>query len=169
MKRTIRPHPFLFGLTLLSVLLTASVVVTAAPAGRPGGPVLTGAAMQSAKPGVISVTGTGFTPGGHVYVALYDEWGAALYETRWSSSKPTHYGRNGSVDPAAGFVLGGDLTEDFAGLCGATVLVRAFDQVTSTWSNWLDVDSTAADHAHYGQNGSADPAMGFVPGCTAAS
>jgi hypothetical protein len=31
----------------------------------------------------VTVTGTDFTPGGRVYLAIYDQMGARRYETRW--------------------------------------------------------------------------------------
>jgi hypothetical protein len=100
-----------------------------------------------------------------VYVALYDKWGTSLHETRWISASADQYGANGSADPATGFHRGGSLTETFAGLCGASVMVRAFDQQTAAWSNWLDIAPIASTVATFGPNGSADPAMGFRAGC----
>lgn len=133
-------------LTLVSLVALGSLTtsaVAAGPADLPGstsGPVLTGAA--AAQPtGTITVTGEAFTPGGQAYVALYDQLGAQLYETRWLTASPTIYGRNGSLDPATGFSRGGTLSETFGQLCGATVMVRAYDQPTKTWSNWLDLAS----------------------------
>jgi hypothetical protein len=43
--------------------------------------------------------------------------------------------------------------------------VRAYDEATERWSNWLDVDTTGFGTAHFGDNGGADPARGYVPGC----
>lgn len=102
-------------------------------------PTLTGAAPTSQILGTITVTGEAFTPEGHVYIALYDQIGAELYETRWITVSPIVYGQNGSQDPAAGFRRGGTFSEAFAHLCGATAMVRAYDRPTTTWSNRLDV------------------------------
>ena len=129
------------------------------------GPVLTGAAGTGQVPGTVLVTGERFTPSGEVYVALYDRWGAQLHETRWTKASPVVSGRNGSDDPAAGFSGGGTIREAFGGLCGATAMVRAYDQRTARWSNWLDVDAAAAGPSSFGPNGSADPALGFRAGC----
>jgi hypothetical protein len=35
--------------------------------------------------------------------------------------------------------LGGNLYETFGGLCGARVLIRAYDANTAVWSNWMTV------------------------------
>ena len=103
-------------------------------------PALIGASAMGERPGTITVTGEAFTPGGRVYVALYDQWGATLHETRWVTASGTVYGPNWSADPAAGFSRGGVLREAFGDLCGATPMARAYDQATATWSNWLDAD-----------------------------
>ena len=128
-------------------------------------PVLLAAAAAAFTPRITTVSGDGFTPGGEVYIALYDQWGSKLHETRLTAASGTMFGPNGSVDPSLGYHAGGRLTESFGGLCGATAMVRAFDRGSATWSNWLDVDSTAARLAHYGENGSQDPARGFQSGC----
>ena len=102
--------------------------------------VVTIVAVEAAQtPGTVNVTGNGFTAGGWVYVALYDRWGAKLYETRWLNASATVFGPDGSQDPAAGFVRGGAVNESFANLCDAQAMVRAYDQQSSTWSNWSDV------------------------------
>jgi hypothetical protein len=163
MHRTLRRRtPFVLTLALAVLVLLGTATAGAAPAAPSAGPVLTVATMA---PGSIAVTGRGFTPGGRVYVALYDVWGARLYETRWTAASAAVYGRDGSQDPAAGFVAGGTLRERFAHLCGATPMVRAYDEATTTWSGWLTVDATGSGEAAFGPNGSADPARGYVPGC----
>src|SRR5688572_21925457 len=126
---------FLLVLLLLGVAMTGfrSEPATAADVG----PVLTSAAVLTSEPGEISVTGEAFTPGGEVYLAIYDTWGSALHETRWITASPAVYGPNGSMDPARGYVSGGSLTQSFGGLCGNSVMVRAFDQGSGAWSNWL--------------------------------
>jgi hypothetical protein len=84
--------------------------------------------------GVITVTGQDFTPGGQVYIALYDRWGVQLYETRWITASDEMFGLNGSRDPALGYVRGGTISEVF----------RSSDEV-------------------FGPDGSRDPARGYVP------
>lgn len=164
MPRTIRfPVPFVLVLALLSVVLLGTSSVGAAPAGaNPAGLSLTAAAVA---PGSLAVAARGFTPGGRVYIALYDVWGTKRYETRWTAASTPVYGRDGSQDPAAGFFAGGTLSARFDQLCGATLMARAYDAATERWSTWLDVDTSAFGMAHYGPNGSADPARGYVAGC----
>jgi hypothetical protein len=129
----------------LVLLLALVSLVVAAPtptwATQPTSalPTLTDVSATSHEEGIIKVRGKAFSPGGQVYIALYDRWGATLHETRWVTSSATVYGRDGSADPAAGYHRGGTVREVFAHLCDATPMVRAYDQDTATWSNWLDV------------------------------
>ena len=173
MTRSRARRPVVLALALLGLVAfgsTATAAVTAVDAADRTGlagpvPILTAASATIRAPGAVTVTGEAFTPGGEVYVALYDQWGAALYETRWTTASRLFYGQNGSRDPAAGFSRGGALREAFGHPCGATMMVRAYDRQLAAWSNWLDVDLTAAGVAPYGPNGSADPAVRFRPGC----
>ena len=164
----IRHHSnsFVLALVLLSVLVTGSRSSNAAAvAVAPSKPILTSAAPLDAKPGMISVAGEAFTPGGDVYIAIYDTWGDALHETRWTTASVAIYGPNGSRDPARGYISGGSLTEAFGGLCGQSVMVRAFDQASGAWSNFLDLTLVTSPTAIYGPNGSMDPARGYHPVC----
>lgn len=120
-------------------------------------------------PGSVLVSGQNFTPGGVVYVALYDTWGKQLHETRWAVASQTVFGTNGSGDPASGFDGGGTINELFAAtgtvygldgsqdpangyvkgteaesLCGASVMARAYDAETEAWSNLIDIGSGCA-------------------------
>ena len=126
---------------LLLTLTSLTVLGAAAPATQATStlPTLTDAVATTSETGRVTVSGEGFSPGGSVYVALYDRWGATLHETRWISASSTVYGREGSADPAAGYQRGGTLDEVFAHLCDATPMVRAYDQESASWSNWLDV------------------------------
>jgi len=65
------------------------------------------------SPGSVTVTGQNFTPGGRVYVALYDQWGMRLHETRWIVASRTVYEPMRSDDPTAGFVPGGAIEAIF--------------------------------------------------------
>jgi hypothetical protein len=164
MKRVFcRSTSFLLVLTFISVLVTG--VESSFAAIAPAGPNVTSVLEPELAPGTIMITGEGFTPGGAVYVALYDPWGIALHETRWTTASQTIYGPRGSTDPALGYRQGGKLNEMFAGLCGATVLVRAFDHQTATWSNWMNVDSTTASSTVYAEVGRHDPALSRLPAC----
>ena len=121
------------------VSLAASTLPTTGATNTTPFPTLTNVSVAGETLGTIEVRGKEFSPGGQVYIALYDRWGATLYETRWVTSSSTVYGRDNSADPAAGYHRGGTVREVFAHLCDATPMVRAFDQETATWSNWLDV------------------------------
>jgi hypothetical protein len=93
--------------------------------------------------GMIVVSGEDFTPGGRTYIAVYDLMGAKLYETRWSEATPLYEitGSRADVPEASSTAkaTGGLIYERFAGLCGATVMIRAYDAQTQLWSNFLDV------------------------------
>jgi hypothetical protein len=93
--------------------------------------------------GKIVVQGEGFSAGGRVYIAIYDEMGALLYETRWTTATPAVgiTGTRAEVPEAHPITqtLGGNVYETFGGLCGARVLIRAYNKETATWSNWLAV------------------------------
>src|SRR5215207_6485624 len=111
-------------------------------------PSLTDVSATTQTARLFTVTGTGFTPGGRVYLAIYDQMGAQLYETRWSTAGfplvalmgPT--GHEAASLPGAG--RGGMLRETFADLCGATAMMRAYDLETLTWSIWLTVEPACA-------------------------
>jgi hypothetical protein len=130
---------------------------TAAPAVVTG-PVLSSVVAGSDLPNVVTVSGHGFTPGGRVYVALYDQWGVALYETRWVTASDRYF------QPPLNLATGGDLVFDtggtiaeafvvepavleFAGgsqqhapvACTTAVMARAYDQSTASWSAMVDL------------------------------
>jgi hypothetical protein len=93
--------------------------------------------------GSITVSGEGFTPGGRTYIAVYDLMGAKLYDTRWTTATRTFdiTGSRADVPEAHPITktAGGELFVQFSGLCGAAVMVRAYDAQTSLWSNFLEV------------------------------
>jgi hypothetical protein len=95
---------------------------------------------------LFTVAGTGFTPGGRVYLAIYDQMGAQLYETRWITASLPLLALPRSIGHEAGSILGsgrgGTLHEAFANLCGAKAMMRAYDQALETWSNWLTAEPT---------------------------
>ena len=103
-------------------------------------PELLGVSLASVE-GTIAVTGEGFAAGGRVYVAIYDQMGATLYETRWVKATPAIdiTGPRADVPEAHPITkpVGGELYAAFGGLCGTEVLIRAYDQDTALWSNWL--------------------------------
>jgi len=167
----IRPRQFVLLVALLGLVIVGGATASAAhgQTGASGaastGPNLTGVAAVAQDPGTFTVTGDAFTPGGEVYVALYDQWGATLHENRSTIAAPVVHGPNGSADPALGFRRGGALSETFGGLCGTTPMVRAYDQQAELWSNWLNISVPEAGLTVFGANGSRDPAIGFRPGC----
>jgi hypothetical protein len=107
-------------------------------------PTLTSTQAWAPQAGTLVIAGESFTPGGVVFVALYDQWAEELYETRWIVAGLTTYGPDGSLDPATGYRQGGTFQEIFDGLCGAEVMVRAYDQVADAWSNVVDVEAGCA-------------------------
>lgn len=50
----------------------------------------------------------------------------------------------GPTGHEAALVCNGTLRETFANLCGVTVMMRAYDKVTTTWSTWLTVEPACA-------------------------
>lgn len=159
---------------IICLLLLLSVAPLAPQSGAAQSvlqPALTSATTSTALPDSIVVSGSGFTPGGPVYIALYDRWGATLHEARWViASEPiyqptdsvdpglgfasggnireafemataTVYGPNGSQDPAQRYVAGDEGAQTFVSTCDAPLMVRAFDQQTNAWSNLLNVEA----------------------------
>ena len=150
---------------LLALLAVANLAGRAGASPATNGPAIALDASPPLSPGSIGVGGQGFTPGGRVYLALYDRWGVTLHETRWITASSALYGPDGSQDPARGFRPGGLLSTRFDGLCGATLMARAYDEATQTWSAALDVNAIGFGTAVYGPDGSQDPARGFRPAC----
>jgi len=67
---------------LLSILAFAPLAPLSGGAQSVAQPVLASITASTALPDSIVVEGHGFTPGGDVYIALYDQWGLILHETR---------------------------------------------------------------------------------------
>jgi hypothetical protein len=111
-------------------------------------PSLTDVSATTQTPRLFTVTGNDFTSGGRVYLAIYDQMGAQLYETRWITASLPLLALMGPTGHEAaslpGFGRGGTLREAFADLCGATAMMRAFDLDTDTWSTWLTVEPACA-------------------------
>ena len=140
--RRCRLRPVLL-LALLGLLVLGGTVTPAAARQPVPVPTLTDVSATTRTPALFTVTGLDFTPGGRVYLAIYDQMGDRLYETRWVVASPVVLavaagpGHEGVGLDAADH--GGTLREGFAGLCGATAMLRALDEGTATWSNWLPV------------------------------
>jgi hypothetical protein len=88
---------------------------------------------------MVIVEGEGFSPGGVVYLAVYDRRGAEVHEPVRTMASAADYGTNGSIDPGNGYAPAGSISEAFV-LFPATV---------------------------FGPNGSQDPAQGYVRGADA--
>ncbi|MDQ3657516.1 MAG: hypothetical protein M3457_20870 [Chloroflexota bacterium] len=129
-------------------------------------PVLNRAIASTSAPGMVEVRGDRFSPGGLVYVVLYDQWGSTLHETRWVASSPTVYGANGSQDPAQGFVQGGRIEEAFAASRQPVYGPNGSQDPAQGFVAGDDGSQapTAARETVYGVNGSQDPAQGYVAG-----
>jgi hypothetical protein len=109
-------------------------------------PALSDASATTQTSNLFTVSGAGFTAGGRVYLAIYDQMGAQLYETRWiTASRPLLVVMGPTGHEAASINgYGGTLRASFANLCEATAMMRGYDQVTTTWSNWVMVEHACA-------------------------
>jgi hypothetical protein len=109
-------------------------------------PALSDASATTQTSNLFTVSGAGFTAGGRVYLAIYDQMGAQLYETRWITASLPVLAVMGPTGHEAASIngYGGTLRASFANLCGATAMMRGYDQVTTTWSNWLTVEPACA-------------------------
>jgi hypothetical protein len=147
MTRCIRLFAFLTLFSLLALGVAHAVPVAAdhlRPSFMPP-PIVTDVSAAAPARGVFTVAGRQFSPGGRVYLALYDQMGAKLYETRWIEASSTttvihHQPGDGPLGGDRVTVGGGTLRASFANLCGATAMLRALDGTTNTWSNWLTVE-----------------------------
>jgi hypothetical protein len=154
-------HLLVLALLSLALLLGPAASVQAQNAAD--GPTLVSAAATFGVTGGVTIAGEGFTPGGWVYLAIYDQMGATLHETRWTVASraagvinfapglapEAHPIAAASINfvpglapeahPVLAPVRGGTVREAFAGLCGVRAMTRAYDAQTGVWSNWLDV------------------------------
>ncbi len=157
---------------LMAALLAFSLAAPVAHSQAPQASTATAPSLISASSipnviGAVSISGTGFTPGGAVFVALHDSWDVERHEPRWLVASASTFGPNGSQDPARGFERGGAIEAEFGmayavhGPNGSQDPALGFVQV--------DVERIAgpATGPVYGPNGSQDPARGYVPGGTA--
>jgi len=140
MTRSSRHHrPIIVVISLVGFLVLGASAAAAAITASGTGPTLTGVATRGEPIGKVVVIGDAFTPGGLVYIAVYDRLGAVLQEADLIADGPTAPGRNGSVDPAA------DPAEGTA--FGATI------------GRWVTTAPTT-----FGADGSIDPARGYAAG-----
>jgi hypothetical protein len=101
-----------------------------------GGPSLIAVGQSRGQQGSVTVVGRGFTPGHRVYIVVSDQRGAVLYPTRWSVAGFAQDAPDGISDMTHGYVEGGTVDETISGLCGASAMVRAYDEGTQHWTNW---------------------------------
>jgi hypothetical protein len=111
--------------------------------------------------GLIAVQGQHFTPGGLVYIAVYDRWGVDVHVHLWTIAAGEQFGPNGSMDPAQGYIAAGSLAE-VIDLFPATVYGPngSMDPAQGYSSGRA---AAPEPEAIYGPNGSQDPAQGYVP------
>jgi hypothetical protein len=150
-------------LTLLLIIGLGSPRVVVAHPATSTGPVLDAVVVSTNAPGVVIVSGQGFTPLGRVYIAVYDRWGTTLHETRVVTTTET------LLQPPDFAATGGRFAEEFTVEVGGTegaagtqtpapgttpgtptaiandpcpmpLMVRAYDRATATWSNIVDVE-----------------------------
>ena len=150
--RRIRSFALPTALALLALTLGGPAAVGAEPP-APVPSLVDGSAITQ-TPRLFTVTGKDFTAGGRVYLAVYDQMGARLYETRWVVASPAttvmrHEMGDGMLGRSPVTVPGGGLREAFGQLCGATAMLRALDAATGTWSNWLTVEPACAAAGEY--------------------
>lgn len=152
------------------ILVLLSLIVLSRPAVQaenlqvaPTASSLTITVSASTSPGSVVVTGEHFTPGGEVYVAIFDQWGTQLYEARWIDASIPVYGPNGSQDPAHGYSKGGDISQVF-GAVETFYGPHGSQDPALGYCDGGDINQVfGAARPIYGPNGSADPAVGFGP------
>ena len=144
---THRPLGSLVALIGLVVLATTATSAAANPGGTTDvpfpPPTMTDAWTNTERTDAIVLVGHDFTPGGRVEVALYDQSGTQRLETRWTTATVGGFvrdWRDGPAAPRVGISPAGVISAPFAVACGTTAKVRALDQQTARWSDWLDVN-----------------------------
>jgi hypothetical protein len=116
---------------------SAAMIAGSADGALADPPVLFDATGAATGPGMVTFDGQGFTAGGRVYIAVYDQMGAKLYETRWVRATATTGGTAQDVPALVTREPDGRFIAAFAGISGAKVMIRAYDASTETWSNWV--------------------------------
>jgi hypothetical protein len=150
----------LLGLITCGLFVTTATLGQEPSASRPL--ILDG--FTAPTQGSAQVRGKSFTPGGAVYVVLYDQWGMELHETRWVTASDTTFGSNGSRDPANGYARGGTI-EEVLGTIKPVFGVNGSQDPANGYVHGSD-DSIVmgASEPVFGLNGSQDPASGYLRG-----
>lgn len=131
-------------LSLMSLMIAGNAATGAAAAPGDTGstkalPTLINGSPSPPVAGEVDVRGHDFTSGGRVFIAVYDRWNKAHFETRWIRATAAQYGPNGSQDPALGYRRGGDILASFILPCKSAPMVRAYDEQTGFWTTVMDV------------------------------
>jgi len=162
--------PFIHSRVIVCLLFLVNLGMMAVPntgAAQAGTsfPLLSAATMTAVPGPFVTVAGAGFTHGGLVYIALYDQWGVTLQETRWTTASPEIFGPNGSMDPAQGYIAGGLVSEGFELFREAVYGPNGSMDPAQGYvaGNYVPIETDA----FYGPNGSQDPAQGYVAAGTA--
>jgi hypothetical protein len=117
----------------------------------------------------ILVSGVGFSPGEPVFIAIHDQWATVQHETRWVIASMPVLQPPQDLDPGEGFSVdpGGNIGEFFeipvttlpgggqppvlgevasqsvtmaGGVCATSLMVQAYDRLSATWSNLVEVN-----------------------------
>jgi hypothetical protein len=111
------PRVLLARLLMLLVLLSsASALAGSTAAGQPAQNYLPQISLASTNvviPGEVNVLGANFTPGGSVFIAVYDRWGESALETRWTVASEDTLAIDNTSNPDRGFHPGGVVFETF--------------------------------------------------------
>lgn len=87
-------------------------------------PVLGPAVASDDWAGGITLNGTGFAPGGMVFIAIHDQWGNTQHETRWITASEISYQPPQDLPPGESFSFdtGGNFAETFQIEIGTTAV-----------------------------------------------
>jgi hypothetical protein len=130
----------------------------------PASPVLSRATIVASPASSLLLLGEGFTPGGRVFIAVYDRWGVDIYKHVWTTAADWTQRTGSATNAASSYIPAGTVDElidlvpttvegEGPGLstspdedqailnhdCGRDLMVRAWDQYMASWSNLLDV------------------------------
>ena len=88
------------------------------------------------------VTGSYFTPGAKIHIAVYDQAGRQLFNGRdiYASGRVTEADAAILDDYAGQHVVpndGGEFRTAFTNLCGASAMMRALDTATGHWTDFM--------------------------------
>jgi hypothetical protein len=149
------------------LLILAAVSVPWSPANAqtiPIQPALLPGAIVSPLTGVAVIHGEGFSPGGIVYLAIYDRWGLDEQQHVWTVATDGALGPDGSVDPARGYASVGTVSEvisiipeDTYGPNGSQDPAQGYVAADSGITRAI-----FAEEVTYGPHGSQDPAQGYT-------